>query len=90
MAVQVGGAIVYSGLEYGRVSQKWAANGSISAVRVRIGYRIICVPNEIPETHLLRFIEKHISFAFVRERLKGSYSDTGRPSIDLSFCCAFC
>ena len=36
----------------------------------------------VPETHLLRLIEKHISFAFVREKLKGSYSDTGRPSID--------
>ena len=30
----------------------------------------------------LRLIEKHISFAFVREKLKASYSDTGRPSID--------
>jgi transposase len=27
-------------------------------------------------------IEKHISFGFVREKLKASYSDTGRPSID--------
>ena len=34
------------------------------------------------ETHLLRLIEKHIRFAFVREELKASYSDTGRPSID--------
>jgi transposase len=33
-------------------------------------------------THLLRLIEKHISFAFVREKLKESYSETGRPSID--------
>src|ERR1700694_6169529 len=31
--------------------------------------------------HLLRLIEKHISFAFVREKLKDSYSETGRPSI---------
>src|ERR1700691_96411 len=38
--------------------------------------------DQIPETHLLRLIEKHISFAFVREQLKGSYSETGRPSID--------
>ena len=37
---------------------------------------------QVPETHLLRLIEKHISFEFVRERLKNSYSDTGRPSID--------
>jgi transposase len=38
--------------------------------------------DEVPETHLLRLIEKHISFAFVREKLKASYSDTGRPSVD--------
>src|SRR5438477_339189 len=38
--------------------------------------------DQVPETHLLRLIEKHISFAFVREKLKGSYSGTGRPSID--------
>jgi transposase len=34
--------------------------------------------DQVPETHLLRLVEKHISFAFVRE----SYSETGRPSID--------
>src|SRR6202022_232545 len=38
--------------------------------------------DQIPEIHLLRLIEKHISFAFVRERLRQSYSETGRPSID--------
>jgi transposase len=38
--------------------------------------------DQIPENHLLRLIEKHISFGFVRQRLKGSYSETGRPSID--------
>src|SRR6266704_1444700 len=38
--------------------------------------------DQVPETHLLRLIEKHISLAFVREKLKESYSDTGRPSID--------
>jgi hypothetical protein len=26
--------------------------------------------DQVPETHLLRLIEKHISFTFVRERLK--------------------
>jgi transposase len=36
----------------------------------------------IPPNHLLRLIDKHIDFGFVRERLKDSYSDTGRPSID--------
>ena len=38
--------------------------------------------DQVPESHLLRLIEKHISFAFVRERLKDSYSESGRPSID--------
>jgi transposase len=38
--------------------------------------------DQIPENHLLRLIDKHISFEFVRERLRDSYSDTGRPSID--------
>jgi hypothetical protein len=36
----------------------------------------------IPKNHLLRLIDEHVSFTFVRERLKDSYSDTGRPSID--------
>jgi transposase len=38
--------------------------------------------DQVPENHLLRLIEKHISFGFVREQLKDSYSETGRPSID--------
>src|SRR3954465_3214864 len=38
--------------------------------------------DQVPETHLLRLIEKHISIAFVREKLKASYSHTGRPSLD--------
>ena len=38
--------------------------------------------DQVPENHLLRLIDKHIDFGFVRERLKESYSDTGRPSID--------
>ena len=38
--------------------------------------------DQVPENHLLRLIEKHISFAFVRERLQESYSEIGRPSID--------
>jgi len=31
---------------------------------------------------LLRLIDRHVSFDFVREKLHDSYSDTGRPSID--------
>src|SRR5499426_660607 len=38
--------------------------------------------DQVPETHLLRLIDWHISFEFVREQLKDSYSETGRPSID--------
>jgi len=36
----------------------------------------------VPENHRLRLIENHSSFGFVREKLKASYSETGRPSID--------
>jgi transposase len=40
------------------------------------------IEDQVPETHLLRLIDRHISFDFVRAKLKDSYSDTGRPSID--------
>ncbi|MGD1021573.1 MAG: hypothetical protein ABR880_02240 [Candidatus Sulfotelmatobacter sp.] len=33
--------------------------------------------DQVPETHLLRLIDRHISFAFVREKLKARYGDTG-------------
>jgi transposase len=38
--------------------------------------------DQIPEDHLLRLIDQHVDLGFVRERLKGLYSSTGRPSID--------
>ena len=38
--------------------------------------------DQVPEHHLLRLVDKHIDFGFVRERLKDSYSEAGRPSID--------
>src|SRR5438093_3294754 len=38
--------------------------------------------DQIPENHLLRLIDKHVTFEFVRQQLKDSYSATGRPSID--------
>ena len=38
--------------------------------------------DQVPENHLLRLIEKHISLDFVRERLQATYSEIGRPSID--------
>ena len=40
------------------------------------------IEDHIPEDHLLRLVERHIDFGFVRETLKASYSHTGRPSID--------
>jgi transposase len=40
------------------------------------------IEDQVPENHLLRLIDRHISFDFVREKLKDSYSDTGRPSVD--------
>ena len=38
--------------------------------------------DQIPEDHLLRLIDQHVGLSFVRERVKGLYSTTGRPSID--------
>ena len=38
--------------------------------------------DQVPEHHLLRLIDKHIGFEFVRQQLKDSYSEMGRPSID--------
>src|SRR5246127_454454 len=38
--------------------------------------------DQVPENHLLRLIDKHVSFQFVRQQLKESYSENGRPSID--------
>ena len=40
------------------------------------------VEDQVPENHLLRLIDKHVSFSFVRAQLKDRYSETGRPSID--------
>jgi transposase len=37
--------------------------------------------DQVPENHLLRLIDKHVSFEFVRRQLKDRYSETGRPSI---------
>jgi transposase len=40
------------------------------------------IEDQVPENHLLRLIDRHVSFEFVHENLRDSYSDTGRPSID--------
>jgi hypothetical protein len=41
------------------------------------------IEDQVPENHLLRLIDRHVGFDFVREKLKAFYSDTGRPSLDL-------
>src|SRR5215471_16620676 len=38
--------------------------------------------DQIPENYLLRLVDKHVSFEFVRQELKDRYSEMGRPSID--------
>jgi transposase len=38
--------------------------------------------DQVPEDHLLRLIDRHVNFDFVRAKLKDRYSDTGRPSVD--------
>ena len=45
---------------------------------------------QVPENHLLRLIDRHIRFDFIRAKLKDPYSDAGRPSIDQNCCCACC
>jgi transposase len=39
------------------------------------------IADPVPENHLLRLLDRHSSFDFVREKLKDSSSDSGRPSI---------
>jgi len=45
--------------------------------------------DQVPETQLLRLIEKHISFAFVRQQLKDRYRWAVRRLIR-NCCYAFC
>jgi transposase len=40
------------------------------------------IEDQVPENHLSRFIDRYVSFDFVREKLRASYIETGRPSID--------
>jgi len=38
--------------------------------------------DQVPKNHLLRLIDRHVNFEFIRAKLKDRYSDAGRPSID--------
>ena len=40
------------------------------------------IEDQVPENHLLRVIDRHVRFDFVRDKLRASYSETCRPSID--------
>ena len=48
------------------------------------------IEDQVPENHLLRLIDRHISFNFVREKLKDSYSDTADPRSIRNSSCASC
>jgi transposase len=38
--------------------------------------------DQVPQNHLLGFIDRYVGFDFVGEKWRASYSETGRPSID--------
>jgi len=40
------------------------------------------VEDIVPEGHLLRMVDRHIDFSFIRVKVKHLYSHTGRPSVD--------
>lgn len=39
------------------------------------------IEDQVPENHQLRLIDRYLSFEFVRERVRESYSETGRPQL---------
>lgn len=45
-------------------------------------YYNINLASMIPEDHLLKKLNKFVSFDFVRDKTKSYYSHTGKPSID--------
>ena len=49
--------------------------------RTQIQY--VCIEDLVPDNHLLRRVENALDFGFVRDEVKGLYSeDKGRPSVD--------
>lgn len=42
----------------------------------------VCIENLVPKDHLLRKVDKHIKFSFIYDKVKGLYSDKGRPCLD--------
>jgi hypothetical protein len=46
--------------------------------------------DQVAEHHLLRLIDKHVTFEIVRQQLKDGYSETAVLRLILSCGCAFC
>ena len=36
----------------------------------------------VPDGHILKLVDKHVDFSFIRERVSHLYSEIGRPSVD--------
>lgn len=46
-------------------------------------YEFVCLEQLVPEDHLLRVIDRHIDFSFIRDKVRQYYcEDNDRPSID--------
>ena len=46
-------------------------------------YEFVSIEELVPQDHLLRVIDRHIDFSFIREKTRPFYSaDNGRPAID--------
>lgn len=51
--------------------------------KTQSSFEFVCIEDLVPQNHLLRRIDKHIDFSFIREKVRPYYcSDNGRPSID--------
>ena len=46
-------------------------------------HEFVYIEDLVPRDHLLRQIDKHIKFAFIYDRMKGLYSEKGRPCLDV-------
>lgn len=50
--------------------------------RVERLFYYIRLDHLIPQDHVLRLIDQHVEFSFIRPKVKHLYSPTGRPSVD--------
>ena len=51
--------------------------------KIRKQMQIVCIDDLVPQTHLLRIIDKAIDWSFIYDLVRDKYSsETGRPSID--------